>query len=1020
MTTYRGTKGTKPPTGLSLTRNGNKFVLTWKIADKDYGAGQQYATKKYYLTADGTLKETAWTSQSVTNTQTKESTTITLSDYYPTTNKKLRIVQARVRGRRNKYLKTGSFTDYIQEDWSAWSNASFQLEPPRKPSVSVALDSVLWNKATFSWSYTDSNPLHRPFADLQYQSILVKDCTETDGSKLTWSTANVDWRSGTTGTSGSITITENTALISGKSYTRWVRVRARGASGPGDWVYRKHVYAYPNKAVIETATAKETASGTNIYVKWTAVANAARPIDSTTVQYLSVVPLANLVCPSGQTWTDALVQGDTSNADAASFTKSITVSEDECLYVRVNTQHDDQLITEGTPKLVKYGNLADPENLTVSYNAVTYQATITADNRSSVPDSFLAVRYTTEDNPTGFIVGIIPHGQTTTGTIQCPAYSGTIDFGVYAVQGTYTLKTRADGVTQYVIKANMKSDIIWDGGSIPAAPTLSAERAESSGMVRLTWDWSWLEATGAEISWSDHENAWESTDEPDRYQVTSIHTSQWYVADLEEGRVWYFRIRLYKDETYGTYSDIVSVNLSSAPLIPSLELSQQIIPEDGTITASWTYVSTDGTRQALAEVCEATLSGGVWVYGAPIAVTETAQHVSISAEENGWTAGQIVLLAVRTVSGSGQQSAYSDPVPVTIAETLSISVTTDLTTVTLDGDSVNGLTALPLTVTVSGATEDSTISVAVERLLSYFMDRPDETQFNGYAGETIALVSPAASTTEIDRETLFGSFDDGAWYKLIVSVEDGYGQSVTDETEFMVQWSHQAEAPTATILIDKDDRSASITVDTPAGAVAGDTADIYRLSADRPELIYPDADYATTYVDPYPTIGEFGGYRIVMKTKDGDYIDANNEPAWTDYYIPLSVPFSIIDFGGETIEVLLNQNISNGWDKDFKETQYLGGSVQGDWNKAVSRTGSVSTYMIRATDGEMIRSLRRLAAYTGICHVRTIDGSSYAADVQVSEDYGYDNFATGFTLKITRVDTEGYDGILLSDWEVSA
>jgi len=71
-------------------------------------------------------------------------------------------------------------------------------------------------------------------------------------------------------------------------------------------------------------------------------------------------------------------------------------------------------------------------------------------------------------------------------------------------------------------------------------------------------------------------------------------------------------------------------------------------------------------------------------------------------------------------------------------------------------------------------------------------------------------------------------------------------------------------------------------------------------------------------------------------------------------------------------------------------------------------------------NNETIKSLRRLAVYTGICHVRTIDGSSYAADVQVSEEHSFDTFANEFSLTITRVDPEGLDGILETDWEVSA
>jgi hypothetical protein len=51
--------------------------------------------------------------------------------------------------------------------------------------------------------------------------------------------------------------------------------------------------------------------------------------------------------------------------------------------------------------------------------------------------------------------------------------------------------------------------------------------------------------------------------------------------------------------------------------------------------------------------------------------------------------------------------------------------------------------------------------------------------------------------------------------------------------------------------------------------------------------------------------------------------------------------------------------------------------------------------------------------------VRTVDGSSYTADVQVKDSYSYDNAGkiTSFSLSITRVDTEELDGMTLAQWE---
>ena len=93
--------------------------------------------------------------------------------------------------------------------------------------------------------------------------------------------------------------------------------------------------------------------------------------------------------------------------------------------------------------------------------------------------------------------------------------------------------------------------------------------------------------------------------------------------------------------------------------------------------------------------------------------------------------------------------------------------------------------------------------------------------------------------------------------------------------------------------------------------------------------------------------------------------------------------------------------------------------MQGDWNPAVSRTGTLSSVSIATDDSETIESMRRLAVYAGICHVRTKDGSSYPADVQVAESYSQDTAhkIVAFDLTITRVDAEEYDGMTLAEWQ---
>ena len=168
-----------------------------------------------------------------------------------------------------------------------------------------------------------------------------------------------------------------------------------------------------------------------------------------------------------------------------------------------------------------------------------------------------------------------------------------------------------------------------------------------------------------------------------------------------------------------------------------------------------------------------------------------------------------------------------------------------------------------------------------------------------------------------------------------------------------------------------------------------------------------------------------GGYRVVYKTKDNDYTTQDGRLAYIDStetaqpIIKNTDELNIINFEKRQIKFYYDTDYSSSWSKDFQENKYLGGSVQGDWNAAITRTGNINTLAITVLDQDMLQDVRRLASYPGICHVRTADGSSYAADVQVSEDRVHTDkeMLVSYSLSITRVDSEGLDGMTLAQYE---
>lgn len=1037
---------TKKPSGLTITRNNDKYTAKWKIADKDYGNGQSFKWRAVYSTVkkvkgknQWTSHNTRWTPVTIDKTTTSKEITCNRSGYYTNGNGKyLTGVEVWVNGNRKKYTKgSGKKKKTINPSVSDWAKQTFPITAPT--TISIEKEVKTWPRTIFTIKADASSGISAAFTHIKYQSVLIKNAGTTDGKTINWdSTLEPYWN--TTYGYGTLTLDieeDSSTLNTGDSYTRFVRACAQGPGGTTAWKYDYQVYALPNRPSISSCKVVDDGNDYLVTLGIDTPQNASWPIEETRAEWQICEPTSTMA-PSENSWTTGVTLSPRDETSGAYFRIDDQVTTDTCLFVRAVCVYDGQE-SPGEPIIATYdggaivaGKLATPSGLSVSPGD-NNQFTVSADNESSVDGSYLVVRFCDEENPNGIDVGIL---DTSPKVIQCPAWesSNNVVIKVYAaVGGSLEQNPRADGVTVYDVNAKMTSNMQASGGSIPTAPqNVTAGAGTLSGTIRVTWDWSWAGATRAELSWADHDDAWESTDEPNTYEVSKARTSAWSISGVETGKTWYVRVRLLTggdDPTYGPYSPIQSVNLSSAPLIPVLDLSAGVITAEGEVTATWGYSTTDGTMQAAAVVAELVNDSYF-----TIAELTTQQTYTINAANQGWSTGETHLIAVKVVSGSGLESDdWSVAVPVTIAAPVTCSITqSSLTTVTQEttdeqGQTVTqtytGLTQMPLTVTVEGAGVGGTTTLIIERAAEYVIDRPDEDSVTTYQGETIYINSQTGEAQiTINRSELIGRLDDGAFYNLIATVQDDLGQSASQTIQFLVAWSHQAEEPTATVEIDTEDLVAYLTPIAPDNYEQGDTCDIYRLSVDRPQLIYRGASFGTKYVDPYPTIGEFGGHRFVTVTKDGDYITEENQFAWYDTGEDegdrLDLRCNVIDFAEGRAELTYDVEMSNDWQKDFEETAYLGGSVQGDWNKAVRRSGTLTATAVKAIDGDTVQAMRRLATHAGICHVRTKDGSSYTADVQVGDKY---NYATGvpytdYTLKISRVEPEELDGKTYAEW----
>lgn len=906
--------------------------------------------------------------------------------------------------------------------WSAWNEKRLKLKIGQVPSLRSELVDGADNAAKFIYSYSQLNDTNKPFRSIQYQSATTTDGLEPTNWGDIASSAKV---------SDGITYTESTASLAAGSLTRWFRVRSQTARGFSAWRVSKRTYARPKSAVnLEAAY-----TGGNLSASWDVTSSKQFPVDSMDLAICAAVPDANGNPPSSASWATIGSYRYSSDNKKSSMVYQVKDSEkpgeDEVLFVRITVIHGHDS-TEGATVIARGQYVAKAPTITsasVDATKTPPTATVAFTGNTALTISRTRISYR-GGGAENWVTGSEMEAATSKGSVSfaIPGYDANKPVQFSAVN----FCNPADGVA-------MQSAIAYSGDAgLPVVPsTFAVTPSGTNGTAEATWEWPTIQAgtgsprvsaDGIEVSWADHADAWESTDAPSTHDVASTRRGLLHITGLDSGRKWWFRARTFtKSEdgtSYSDYTATVTVDLSEAPTTPSLAITPDVITDGKTAEATWAYASGDGTAQAYAEVCECTIGATGITYGVPFAHTESAQHITLDAKALEWQAGTSHLLAVRVLSASGRFSdGWSTPAAVKVADPLTCVVSTasltDKTVPINEADPNSGnynykaLFALPITATVTGG---DAVTLSIVRKGAYHVARPDGRYLDGYDGEAVVVMSAlSGQQITIGNDQLIGRLDDGASYEIVASCTDSYGQTASAEViPFVVEWSHQPVIPTAAIEIQRSG-VALIDVPKPDGAAESDVFNVYRLSADLPQLIIQGGAYGTKYVDPYPASGNDAGYRVVSFSEYGDYITADDETAWADVEVLTGNKAVIIDWEGGSVQLPYDLKLDSSWAKRFERTVMLGGSVVGDWAPGVERDSSAASVVMHELQPEAVKSLRRLAEYDGICHVRTPEGSCYTADVQVSETEDTDDTAS-FTLDIKRVDGERLDGMTVAEW----
>jgi len=591
----------------------------------------------------------------------------------------------------------------------------------------------------------------------------------------------------------------------------------------------------------------------------------------------------------------------------------------------------------------------------------------------------------------------------------------------------------------------------------------------SSIIARIAWNND--SSTTTQISWSQHEDAWESTEQPTIFDVdwedsTAAtgynHSATITIRGLDEGVACYVRARRAKITDsiteYGAWCNPAAAYYPVYPVIAPTDVTlfcDAAVERGKGVDCRWTY---SGSRQTAWQICNVSPEGvrkellsGVGATGAATipasAIQATAVYSYALTEDESIVEGKtyytrsggsepytytevaspdvedIATYYERSVSyeqvdklrltvsvTAGGKWAESNVVPVMIEDAPGLAITAAAT-----------LTAQPLALTVECTSSRASVAVKVtSRGVS--TDSPTGSKVQA-EGDVVwaAVVTPnwvASSsvwTATITAPTL--DLYDGAIYDVLVSATDAQTllSSDDEETYFSVAWEHQATCPSqsSAIITSLENLSAGITPVAPTGAAQTDVCDVYRLTPDGAYLIAPDVTFGTMVVDRYAPFSNRAGlaYRLCTRTADGD-VD------WCDRSYALSYGALRFDWGNEALELPYNIVDSDSWDKGFELRPHMDGEVAGYWDGIASRKATLSTDVMKVESHEKRKALASLAKHAGPVFVRTPDGAAFPANVTV-DSYGatYDSQSVPVSLNATEVVLTQEYKVAPNDWE---
>lgn len=571
-----------------------------------------------------------------------------------------------------------------------------------------------------------------------------------------------------------------------------------------------------------------------------------------------------------------------------------------------------------------------------------------------------------------------------------------------------------------------------------------------SAVIGVAWPAD--DSTGTEIAWSTSPNAWRSNDEPNTYRVkdlddgpvtvgstTYAHSAIVHASGLTEGTEYHFRCRRYlvaddDSESFGPWypeDTTIKVTPTTAPKSVTL-VAPGYVRRGSPIQLAWTFDSESEQKE--------------WqvITGDTYTTTETVRRGSSTAtmtrmwvRENQYTSGQQVVNPTVQILASGTDAmggcvlvwdehlediiGSDNEIPIAVrVSTGGTFVTSEAKVVTIADQptlalAASTLTAQPLSLTLTcDVPAEVVVVVSSEGVAGGYAEggltqtRGDTVWSTAITPEWTYVSNTGKYSATLTAPSGLELLDGGTYLVEAHAVNAATGLTSDDvSVAFLVNYSRKAPEPSGSIsvtpydVVDEGVRSryAVISLAAPTEGISSDVYDVYRLTPDGPQLIADGVGTAETVTDPWAPYGKYAelSYRVACRTVNGC-------TEFADYPYALDGRELRIDFGDSYVELPYDLKVSDGYSKDFEARQHLDGSVDGYWNRGVSRVAGLTTNAIRVVDEQNVRAVRRLARHTGPCFVRLPDGSAYQADVQVGGiERQANNSAVAITLNATEV-----------------